>query len=82
METLATSWFVDEFGETLHSKADYAAALDHLLEMCPALGDYMAQFQRVLTGEYPTWKYNKKLVAVEVKYTTQEKEILSIPEVF
>ena len=82
METLATSWFVDEFEETLHSKADYAAALDQLLEMCPALGDYMAQFQLVLTGEYPTWKYNKKLVAVEVKYTTQEKEILSIPEVF
>ena len=36
METLATE-------QTLHSKADYAAALD-LLEVCPELGEYMAEF--------------------------------------
>ena len=73
METLATSWLVDEFEQTLHSKTDYAAALDHLLEMCPELGEYMAEFQLVLTGDHPTWKYNKKLhvVAEVVKYTIQ-----------
>lgn len=63
METLRTSWLLDEFQQNLHSKADYSAALNHLLEVCPELGQYMADFQLVLTGDFPTWKYNKKLVA-------------------
>ncbi|KAJ7394833.1 hypothetical protein OS493_000668 [Desmophyllum pertusum] len=63
METLRTSWLLDEFQQNLHSKADYSAAFNHLLEVCPELGQYMADFQLVLTGDFPTWKYNKKLVA-------------------
>lgn len=63
METLKTSWLVDEFEQTLHSKADYAAVFDHVLRVCPELDQYMKDNQLVLTGDYPTWKYNKKLVA-------------------
>lgn len=55
METLKTSWLVDEFERTLHSKNDYAAALEHTLMMCPELHEYMAEFQLVVTGDYPTW---------------------------
>lgn len=54
METLRTSWLIDEFERTLHSKHDYAAALDHTLMMCPELNEYMAEFQLVVTGDYPT----------------------------
>lgn len=63
MESLSTSWLVDEFQQNLHSKTDYASALEHILMVCPELGQYMTDYQLVLTGDYPTWKYNKKLVA-------------------
>ena len=63
MESLSTSWLVDEFQQNLHSKSDYASALEHILMVCPELGQYMTDYQLVLTGDYPTWKYNKKLVA-------------------
>ena len=32
--------------------------------VCPELSQYMTDYQLLLTGDYPTWKYNKKLVAV------------------
>ena len=54
---------LDEFQQSLHSKNDYAAALEHTLGVCPELEEYMKEFQLVVTGDYPTWKYNKKLVA-------------------
>ena len=74
METLKTSWLLDEFERTLHSKNDYAAALEHTLMMCPEFHEYMAEFQLVVTGDYPTWKYNKKLVAEVAKYMHKKKK--------
>lgn len=55
MESLTTSWLVDEFQQNLHSKSDYASALEHILMVCPELGQYMTDYQLVLTGDYPTW---------------------------
>ena len=52
------SWLVDEFEQTLHNKLNYAAALDHLLKVCPEFGEYMADFQLVLTGDYSTYFIN------------------------
>lgn len=63
MASLSMPWLADEFQQNLHSKSDYASALDHVLMVCPELGQYMTDYQLVLTGNYPTWKYNKKLVA-------------------
>lgn len=63
MESLSTSWLVDEFEQNLHSKSDYASTLDHVHMVCPELGQYMTDYQLVLTGNYPTWKYKKKLAA-------------------
>jgi len=37
MESLRTSWLLDEFQLSLHSKNDYAAALEHTLGVCPEL---------------------------------------------
>lgn len=54
MESLRTSWLLDEFQQSLHSKNDYAAALEHTLGVCPELEEYMKEFQLVVTGDYPT----------------------------
>lgn len=72
MESLSTSWLVDEFQQNLHSKTDYASALTHILTVCPELGQYMTDYQLVLTGGYPTWKYSKKLVAEVIIIYFQE----------
>ena len=74
METLTTSWLVDEFEQSLHSKTDYAAALEHILTVCPELLEYMTEFQLVVTGDYPTWKYNKKLIAEVTLMQTRERK--------
>ena len=37
MESLRTSWLLDEFQLSLHRKNDYAAALEHTQGVCPEL---------------------------------------------
>lgn len=76
METLTTSWLVYEFEQFLHSRNDYTAALEHTLTVCRELDEYMAELELVLTSDYPTWKYNKKLVAEVHIMQTQEKRAL------
>ena len=56
MEILRTSWLLDEFQRSLHSKNDYAAPLEHTLGVCPKLEEYMKEFQLIVTGDNPTWK--------------------------
>lgn len=72
LQTLKTAWLVDEFEQSLHSKREYKEALNHLLEVCPQISDYLAEFQLLLTGDFPTWKYNKKLIA-----EVQRNEVLT-----
>lgn len=69
LQILKTSWLVNVFEQPLHSKHDYMQALKHLLATCPALSEYMEHYQLVLAGDFPTWKYNKKIIA-EVLITT------------
>jgi len=63
LHSLNTTWLVDVFEQSLHSKQNYRQALNHLLEFCPPLSEYLKRFQLPLTGDFPTWKYNKKLIA-------------------
>lgn len=63
LELLSTTWLLDEFQQSLKSVADYRAALSHLLNEAPELKDYLRQFLVVLSGDFPTWKYNKKIIA-------------------
>ena len=63
LQTLKTSWLVDVFEQPMHSKHHYNQALNHILEFCPQLSEYLNKYQLVLTGDFPTWKYNKKLIA-------------------
>ena len=63
LATLNTTWLVDVFQQPLHSKHHYRQALNHILAFCPQLSEYLNKFQLALTGDFPTWKYNKKLIA-------------------
>ena len=40
---------VDQFQQNLHSKTNYASALEHILTVCPELGQYMTDYLLVLT---------------------------------
>lgn len=48
--------------------------LAHLLNEAPGLEDYLKKFLVVLTGDFPTWKYNKKIIA-EVCYALNHIQI-------
>lgn len=63
LELLKTTWLIDEFQQSLKSVANYREALSHLLDKAPELKDYLKQYCVVLTGDFPTWKYNKKIIA-------------------
>ncbi|XP_067038680.1 uncharacterized protein [Acropora muricata] len=59
LELLKTTWLIDEFNQSLKSVVNYREALAHLLNKAPELEDYLKKFLVVLTGDFPTWKYNK-----------------------
>ena len=69
IENLRTSsWLLDEFQQSVHSKNDYAAALEHTLAVCPELEECMKEFQLVVTGDYPTWKYTEAKSKIKQKH--------------
>ncbi|KAK2548795.1 hypothetical protein P5673_030939 [Acropora cervicornis] len=59
--------------QSLQSKQNYRQALNHLLEFCPPLSEYLSKFQLPLTGDFPSWKYNKKLIADAIPNTGRMK---------
>ena len=63
LDLLRTTWLVDEFLQDLHSKRDYMDALQHITAVAPSLTEYMKENLVILEGDFPTWKYNKKIVA-------------------
>ena len=63
LELLSTTWLIDEFEQSLKSVHNYQTALTHLLTEAPELNNYLRQFVSILTGDFPTWKYNKKIIA-------------------
>ena len=46
--------FVDVFEQSLHSKQNNRQSLNHLLEFCPPLSEYLSKFHLPLTGDFPT----------------------------
>ena len=63
LELLKTTWLIDEFEQKLKSVQDYEKSLEQLLHTAPELKEYLSHFVAVITGDYPTWKYNKKIIA-------------------
>lgn len=62
-DLLKNSWLIDEIRQSLHSKQDYKECLKHIFEATPELKEYLDCNLAILTGDFPTWKYNKKLIA-------------------
>ena len=64
---------IEEFNQSLKSVVNYREALAHLLNEAPGLEDYLKKFLVVLTGDFPTWKYNK--IIAEVCYALNHIQI-------
>lgn len=69
LELLKSTWLIDEFEQSLKSVQHYKTTLEHILREAPELTEYLQHYAAVLTGDHPTWKYNKKIVA-EVRLLT------------
>ncbi|KAL9974607.1 hypothetical protein ACROYT_G011664 [Oculina patagonica] len=74
LELISTTWLIDEFEQNLKSVANYRSAMNHLLNEAPELSQYLKQNLVVLTGDFPTWKYNKKIIA-EKKLNQFDSEV-------
>lgn len=65
LKTLKSCVLVDEFERSLKSKDDYRAALDHIFQTCPDLIKYLKSYVIPAPGDWPTWYYQKKIIAQE-----------------
>lgn len=65
LKTLKSCVLVDEFERNLKSKDDYRAALDHIFQTCPDLIQYLKSYVIPAPGDWPTWYYQKKIIAQE-----------------
>ncbi|XP_068690715.1 uncharacterized protein [Montipora foliosa] len=78
LQLLNTTWLIDEFQQNLKSVHDYEASLNHLLMEAPELCEYLGHYASIITGDFPTWKYNKKIVAKWNPTTDPESPIPSL----
>lgn len=49
----------------MKSKHDYRDALDHICQTCPDLVQYLNFYAVPAPGDWPTWYYQKKIIAQE-----------------
>ena len=70
LDLLKTTWLIDEFLQNLKSVHDYETSLNHLLTEAPDLQQYLRHYVSFITGDFPTWKYNKKIVAKVSQFMT------------
>lgn len=76
--TLNTTILVDEFEQSLKRMENYKSAINHSLNCCPELRQYLDKFVIPAPGDWPTWFYEKKLIAQEMN---ESSPLLSfIPE--
>ena len=65
LKTLKSCVLVDEFERSLKNKDDYRAARDHIFQTCPDLIKYLKSYVIPAPGDWPTWYYQKKIIAQE-----------------
>jgi len=65
LKALKSCVLVDEFERSFKSKDDYTAALDHIFQTCPDLIQYLKSYVIPAPGDWPTWSYQKKIIAQE-----------------
>lgn len=67
MDTLKTTYLVDEEERPLKSIQNYKDALQNTIRAQPILNQYMENFALFTTGDWPTWYFQKKLIVQVVK---------------
>lgn len=63
MDTLKTTYLVDEEERSLKSMENYKGALENTIRKQPVLNQYMQKFAVFTSGDWPTWYFEKKLIA-------------------
>lgn len=63
LATLRTTVLIDEFEQSLKSKENYQEAIQHMFNKCPIIKDYLKLYALPTPGDWPTWFYQKKLIA-------------------
>ena len=58
-----TTILVDEFEQSVKSMENYKSAINRSLNCCPELRQYLDKFVKRAPGDWPTWFYEKKLIA-------------------
>ncbi|XP_048581679.1 uncharacterized protein LOC116607138 [Nematostella vectensis] len=64
--TLESTNLIDEFEQSLKIMEDYKSAIDHIFLCCPQLEHYLKKIVVPAPWDWPTWFYQKKLIAQEV----------------
>ena len=64
LDTLSTCILIDEFEAALEHMEDYKAALNHTFHSALPLHDFCKLFVIPLPGDWPTWYYTKKIIAL------------------
>lgn len=62
-DTLKTSVLIDEEERPLKSIDCYKGAIDHTFTVSPELKEYMAKNILISSGDWPTWYFEKKILA-------------------
>lgn len=63
LDTLKSTFLIDEEERPLKSLKNYQEALLHTVRECPQLVEYMKSNIVFTTGDWPTWYFEKKLIA-------------------
>lgn len=63
LDSLRSTYLLDEFEQRLKSKADYRQALLHIADVVPELPEIAMSQLTPLFGDWPTWFFMKKLIA-------------------
>jgi len=67
LDRLKNTLLVDEEERSLRSQQSYRDALQHMVDVVPPLQEYMQHNVLVTTGDWPTWYFQKKIIAQVVR---------------
>ena len=67
-DKLKSAFLVDEEERRLRSLQDYIDTWENMKSTCPAIEEYLKTNLMVTTGDWPTWYFQKKIIA-KVKRT-------------
>ena len=61
--SLKTTVLIDEQERSLKSLQDYKDVWEHIIAVMPIVAQYMSTNLLITTGDWPTWYFQKKMIA-------------------